>query len=110
MVTPAAIIDQLLQDMRDAIVSKKCVPISRKKNMDSLALLGITWQDAFDEMMTLTRSHYHAGPEIDRNDPGSDYFWIFRKSLHGHAMYIKFKVAYKLSGEVRIVSFHIEDI
>ena len=108
--TSSAVINQTLTDMRFAISKKRCIPIHRKKNMDTLAILGITWQDVFDEMRALTRSDYIAGPEIDRNSPGSDYFWIFMKKLYGHNIYIKFKVEYKQNNEVKVVSFHIEDI
>ncbi|MGI6334491.1 MAG: hypothetical protein ACOX1A_07860 [Saccharofermentanales bacterium] len=110
MATSNAAIEEILADMRLSISCKKCIPVNRKKNMDALAQLGITWQQAFDEMYTLTSSDYYAGPEQDRNFPNSDPLWIFKKVVNGQKIYIKFKVMYQKNGETKVVSFHIDGV
>ena len=90
--------------------NRKYIPINRKKNLDTLAQLGILWSDAITEIYKLTSADYNSGPEIDRDRPSSDNFWIFKKHIYGDAIYIKIKVEYQENGDVRIVSFHIDNI
>ena len=78
--------------------------------MDTLAQLGLTWQDAKDEIYALTPQEYFKGPEIDRDFPSSDRFWIFKKRIEKNVVYIKFKVLYQEDGSVKFVSFHIDEI
>lgn len=82
-------VQKILSDMRYAIDNKKFYPINRRKNLDTLAHLGISW-DAAD-------------------DPSSDHFWVFKKKVDGNSIYIKFKVLYQKDGGVRVVSFHIDE-
>ena len=102
-------IKKILSDMRSAIDRHKIVLAPRKKNMDTLARLGLTWQDAQDEIYSLTEADYHQGPMLDRNDTTSDHLWVFKKRIEGEVIYIKLKVVYQENGEVRIVSFHIAE-
>ena len=102
-------ITKILSDMRSAIDRHKIVLAPRKKNMDTLARLGLTWQDAQDEIYSLTEADYHQGPMLDRNDTTSDHLWVFKKRIDGEVIYIKFKVVYQENGEVRVVSFHIAE-
>ena len=69
--------------MRSAIDRHKIVLAPRKKNMDTLARLGLTWQDAQDEIYSLTEADYHQGPMLDRNDTTSDHLWVFKKRIDG---------------------------
>jgi hypothetical protein len=103
-------IEKVLSDMRTAIKCKKCIPINRKKNMDTLAQLGITWKDAFIEIYSLSQNDYFSGPSVDRDYPNSDLLWVFKKYIDGHNIYIKTKVEYQQNGEVKIISFHIDYI
>lgn len=102
-------IKKILSDMRTAIDNHKFVPVPRKKNMDTLARLGLSWQDAKDEIYSLTEADYHQGPMVDMDDMKSDHLWVFKKRIEGEVVYIKFKVVYQENGEVRVISFHIAE-
>lgn len=101
-------IETILTDMRTAIDGGKLKPISRSKNLNTLARLGISWNDAKEEIYGLSASDYFQGPEVDRDRPGSDRFWMFKKNIDGQVIYIKFKVLYLVDGSVKLVSFHID--
>lgn len=103
-------IDKILFDMRNAIDNRKFIPVPRKKNLDTLAQLGITWSDALNEIYSLSRIDYVSGPDIDRAMPSSDLLWIFKKTVDGNLIYIKFKMMYQENGDVKIISFHIDNI
>ena len=101
-------IQKILADMRNGLSSNKFILIPRRKNMRSLALLGLTPYDAMDEIYNLTETDYISGPDIDRDNPSSDFFWKFKKQICGQIFYIKFKVLYQADGTVNLVSFHID--
>ena len=44
--------------MRYGLDNRVFIPICRKKNLDTLAQLGLTWDDAKDELYGLTVSDY----------------------------------------------------
>ena len=106
--TSIADIENVLTDMRTAIDEGKFQPIPRGKNMNTLAQLGITWNDVKEEIYGLSASDYFQGPEVDRDFPSADLFWMFKKSIAGQIIYIKFKVLYLEDGSVKLVSFHID--
>ena len=101
-------VSNVLADMRQAIAAGKFLPINRVKNLQTLAQLGLSWDDVKDEIYTLQESHYHRGPMIDRDNPASDHLWEFKKVVCGQLIYIKFKVLYAVDGSVKVVSFHID--
>lgn len=105
---PTEDIEKILGDMRSAIDSGKFQPIPRRKNMNTLARLGISWEDAKAEIYELTVSEYFQGPEVDRDFPSTDRFWMFKKNIDGQVIYIKFKVLYLEDGRVKVVGFHID--
>lgn len=105
----SAAIQKILSDMRSAIDCNEFQLIPRKKNMDTLAKLGLTWEDAKSEIYTLSEKEYRRGPMLDLDDPGSDHFWEFKKRVDNETIYIKFKVLYKEDGSVKLVSFHIDE-
>lgn len=96
--------------MRSAIDDGKFQPISRKKNIQTLSRLGITWEDVKSEIYELTTNEYLQGPEVDRDYPATDLFWMFKKSVDGQVIYIKFKILYQIDGSVRVVSFHLDEL
>lgn len=103
-------IEKVLSDMRNAIDKNKFIPVNRKKNLDTLAQLGILWGDAKREIYSLTCTDYFTGPEVDRDKPSSDNLWVFKKHVIGDVIYIKLKIEYQENGEVKVLSFHIDDI
>lgn len=108
MASPSEI-RKILEDVRFALEHNKFQPIPRHKNLLTLSRLGLTWEDAKDEIRTLSETDYHSGPSIDRDRPSSDLFWVFKKRVLGETLYIKFKVLYQEDGSVKIVSFHIDE-
>lgn len=102
-------VDKVLQDMRIALQNNKICFIPRRKNMNTLSQLGILISDVRDELLNLSISDYISGPEVDRDFPSSDKFWIFKRRVNGQVIYIKFKVEYQVDGKVRVVSFHIDE-
>lgn len=101
-------IQKVLSDVRTAIDDGKFQPINRGKNRCTLSQLGLTWQDAKNEIYELTEQNYHSGPMTDRDNPQSDRFWVFKKNIDGNIIYIKFKVMYLEDQRVKVVSFHID--
>lgn len=101
-------IEAFLTDVRASIDSGKFIPVPRSKNISTLTRIGITWDDAKDEIYALTANDYISGPEIDRNNPSSDFLWIFKKMVMGQLIYIKIKVLYQADQSVKAVSFHID--
>ena len=102
-------IKRILEDLRLAIDKGKFTPISRRKNMRTLAQLGLTWEDAKDEIRSLSEKDYQKGPEADRDRPMEDKLWVFKKRVCGEVIYIKFKVLYQEDGSVKVISFHIDE-
>ena len=81
-------VQKILSDMRYAIDNKKFYPINRRKNLDTLAHLGISWDAAKEEIYDLKEEDYKSGPSVDRDDPSSDHFWVFKKKVGGNFIYI----------------------
>ncbi len=65
--------------------------VPRKKNLDSLAQLGITIQQAKGIIMGLTYRNYYRGPLRDRMLPEEE-IWEFGTDLGDMELYIKIKV------------------
>lgn len=100
-------IEQTLIDMKRLIKSGHVTFQERCKNMVTPALLGMTVQDAYDEMLSLTKEHYRH-TDIDRDYPDDDLFWFFKKNIFDNIIYIKFKIQYHSSGNTLITSFHLD--
>lgn len=109
MRSPRSEVEKILKDMRSAWRMNKIDLIPRKKNMDTLALMGLLPSDAKDAMYGLTYSDYVKGPEEDRDDPQSDRLWVFKMKLDNQIIYIKFKILYQTDGSVKTLSFHIDE-
>jgi len=101
-------IESVLSDMRQAIRCNRCFLVPRKENMNTLAQLGITGKDAFDEIIELTYKDYFQGPVTDRDRPAEDALWVFKKTIQNEVIYIKFKIEYQKNGGAKFVSFHID--
>jgi len=109
LVATSDLIKKTLTDVKTAIDSGKFQPISRLKNRNTLAQLGLTWEDAKSELYELEEADYHTGPMVDNDDFDSDFFWVFKKRVSGEMIYIKFKILYQEDGRVKVVSFHIDE-
>lgn len=102
-------IEAFLKLMRDAIDNGMFTFIPRPDNMRTLATLGITPTDAKDRIRSLTAADYICGPENDRDRPGTDGLWIFKKVISSQLIYIKLKLCLSNTGELKAISFHIDN-
>lgn len=101
-------IELVLSDMRQAIRSNCCFLVPRKDNLNTLAQLGISSKDAFEEIIQLTYTDYFQGPMTDRDRPTEDALWVFKKTIQNEVVYIKFKIEYQKDGGAKFISFHID--
>lgn len=103
-----ATVSEFLADVRRSIDANLFFPVNRGKNISTLTSLGISWSHAKAEIYALSDSDYLSGPDVDRDRPASDYFWMFKKTINGQLIYIKIKVLYQTNQSVQVVSFHID--
>ena len=101
--------NEFLKSVWNAIEKGKIIPINRDKNINSLAKLGITWSDALSYLKKLRYTDYCKGPSVDRDQPDSDYMWVFKTYIESEIVYIKMKVLYQKNNELKIINFHIDD-
>jgi len=79
----------------------------RDKSLDTIARLGITIQQAKQEILGLTYEDYYRGPIPDKDRKGEE-FWEFGKTICGQEIFIKLKTVSKHSVAV-CFSFKIPD-
>ncbi len=65
--------------------------VDRKENLKSLSQLGLTKKNCKFEILNLSVSDYYAGPKPDKGRSGT--VWEFGKTIGGHEVYIKLKIA-----------------
>lgn len=103
-------VDALLEDMRMAIHSGNIKHEETWKTQTTLAKLGYSRQDMYDELFSLTYEDYFSGPDPDRDFPQDDDCWKFKRRVLGLMIYIKFKVRYLYDKSVLIMSFHEDNM
>lgn len=103
------IVETVLAGMKSALLRGKFYLVRRDKNADTLAELGLTLFDVCDTLSELTFANYVKGPEADRDYPASDKLWVFKQRVNEQMVYIKFKVEYQTNGQVKVISFHIDE-
>lgn len=81
--------------------------VHRKKNLDSLSQLGVTIDDAKNEIFKLTIKNYISGPSKDK-DRTLGNVWIFGTSINGYEIYIKLSDNFK-GNMAKCISFHKAD-
>jgi len=94
--------------MRLALDKEQYSCADRPKNMYTLSMLGWKWDDAVDELRDLSYRDYICGPEIDVDYPYDDEFWIFKRLIQRHVIYIKLKIRYSSDRSVLLFSFHLD--
>ena len=82
--------------------------VSRRKNQDSLAKLGLTKRNCRDEILSLSVTDYCDGPKPDKDRAGE--IWEFGKQISGEEVYIKLKIA-QVGDEIiaKCISFHVAE-
>ncbi len=81
--------------------------IEREKCLDPIARLGITIQQAKQEILELTYEDYYRGPIPDTGPKGGEY-WEFGKTICGREIFIKLKNVLT-HGVAVCFSFHIPE-
>ena len=80
--------------------------VDRKENLDSLIQLGLTKKNCKNEILNLSVSDYYDGPKPDKDRQGK--VWEFGKTIGGHEVYIKLKIAETESEKIaKCISFHV---
>jgi hypothetical protein len=108
----AAFNEEKSRQIRDFLREFKCIAakngiyvISRDKNQQALAELGLTSKNRFDIIMTLSVADYCMGLEPDRDKAGC--IWEFGRIVEGRLVYIKLEIAGTDGGDIaRCISFH----
>lgn len=72
-------VQKILSDMRYAIDNKKFYPINRRKNLDTLAHLGISWDAAKEEIYDLKEGIIKAALVLTVMTPHQIIFGFLRK-------------------------------
>lgn len=82
--------------------------VPRRKNMQALALHGLTVLDAKEEILGLSAGDYYKGPKQDFDRPGE--IWEFKKTVEGVPFYIKMKITEE-GGKMTLkcLGFHEDD-
>ena len=92
--------------MKEA-ASRRFVLSPRKKNLDTLALLGITQADAKERVIGLMPEDYVSGPSANDKRPGEEV-WVFGVKVEEQEVYVKVSVVDEPLLCTRI-SFHVAD-
>lgn len=79
----------------------------RKKNMDSLARLGITPEGYISYLNSLTYKNYLSGPSDDRDTLEEKCIWEFGTTIHDLDVYIKIK--HSKEDNLLLISFHVAE-
>ena len=96
-----------LKDFKKIVAEGRGLDIvDRKENLKSLSQLGLTKKNCKYEILNLSVSDYYAGPKPDKDRPGM--VWEFGKTIGGHEVYIKLKIAETESEKIaKCISFHV---
>ena len=82
--------------------------VPRRKNLASLAKLGLTKRNCKEEILSLSEADYCNGPKPDTDRLGE--IWEFGKLIEGKEVYIKLKIA-QVGNEMiaKCLSFHVAE-
>lgn len=100
-------ITQFLEKMKILVSAGKYDFVPRRKNMQALALHGLTIADAKEEILGLVVGDYYKGPkkDFDQSKPGD--VWEFKKMIDNNQFYVKMKITQRNEEEiVKCLGFH----
>ena len=100
---------EFLKQAKDAIRSKNREILDKRSNFrNTLAYLGITIDDVWMDLLSLTEhDRWRCDPD-DNGSFGGDV-WKTKKRLHGEIIYIKLKIKSTTSGQLLVMSYHIDE-
>ena len=78
--------------------------VERKKNMDSIAEMGITIPQVKATLLGLKVTDYCSGPEEDRDRKGI-HVWVFGAKINNDEIYIKLSDDFR-GDQAKCLSFH----
>jgi len=78
----------LFLSLMKAAAASQFVFTRRKKNLDTLALLGLSLVDAKERVLGLVPEDYVSGPLPDDKRP-EDEIWVFGLKVEGQEVYVK---------------------
>jgi hypothetical protein len=87
---------------------KKLSFAERDKTLDTIARLGITIQQAKEEILGLTYEDYYMGPIPDTDSKKGGEYWEFGKLICGQEIFIKLKTVSEYGAAI-CFSFHIPE-
>ena len=102
------LVEAFLREMFTLYDAGMVEAIERQETKPTLMMLGLTPQDAMDEVRNLHVDEYWSGPEdeIDQGRPPGD-IWVFKRKICGNIIYIKIKINTKRNMLI-FVSFHTD--
>ena len=80
----------------------------REESLNTIARLGITIQQAKNEILGLTYEDYYRGPIPDTNPKKGGEYWEFGKLICGQEIFIKLKTVSEYDAAI-CFSFHIPE-
>lgn len=97
-----------LEDAKRLISLGKYAFVPRRKNMQALALHGLTITDAKEEILGLAVHDYYKGPKQDFDRPG--VIWEFKKQIGRKPFYVKLKISNENGDKIlKCLSFHEDE-
>jgi len=99
-------VSEFLGELKKLIAQKRFFFVPRLETNKSVLSLGLTIENAIQELLNLSVINYSAGPQQDRN-MSSENIWIFGKEINGCEVYIKLKI-FSVNGIQygKCISFH----
>ena len=84
--------------------------VPRRKNMQALALHGLSIRDAKSEILALVVGDYYKGPKQDLDPNRPRDIWEFKKCVDGVQFYVKLKVVLVNGRDIlKCIGFHEDD-
>ena len=83
--------------------------IPRKKNLESIAEMGLTEKMAKEAILSILPIEYSQGPLLERDQRfGEQVLWVFGKDIFGFEVYIKLTLGVE-KNQCKCLSFHKSD-
>ncbi len=103
-------ISNFLNDVKKLLSEGKYDFVPRRKNMQHLALHGLSIADAKNQIYSLVVNDYYKGPKEDFNPNKPGNIWEFKKEIDYVQFYVKLKIVQE-NGEniLKCISFHEDE-
>ena len=103
-------ISEFLVKAKKLMTVGKYVFVPRRKNMQALAVHGMSITDAKSEIIGLEVKDYYKGPKQDFDSAQPGDIWEFKKDIDGEQFYVKLKIQNQDGVDVlKCLSFHEDD-